>query len=129
MPNIEIISLRFNLDKDNDRKLFEALQERADSGKRNEFLKQVLFDCIVEDSPEGNSAVKPSKKQAKVSKEPHGVRRLSGVAETGRAAALGPQASPRPASDVAAVGQAARGQENHQEPDAEAAGLVSQFVQ
>ena len=129
MPNIEIISLRFNLDKDNDRKLFEALQERADSGKRNEFIKQVLFDRIMEESPEGKSAVRPPRKQARVSKEPHGVRRLSGVAETRRAAALGPQASSRPAADVAAVGQAARGQENHQEPDAEAAGLVSQFVQ
>ena len=40
MPNIEIISLRFNLDKDNDRRLFQVLQERSDSGKRNEFLKK-----------------------------------------------------------------------------------------
>jgi hypothetical protein len=128
MPNIEIISLRFNLNRNNDRKLFEALQERADSGKRNEFLKQVLFDCIVEDSPEGNSAVRPSKKQARESKESHAVRGLSGVAETRRAAAPGPQASPKSATDATAGGPAC-GDVNHLESDAETAGLVSQFVQ
>ncbi len=48
MPNIEIISLRFNLDKDEDRGLFELLQKRCDPGKRNEFLKHaLLINCLI----------------------------------------------------------------------------------
>jgi len=129
MPNIEIISLRFNLAKDNDYRLFEALQEQADSGKRNEFIKQVLFDHIVEAIPEGKPDARPPQKQAREPKDRHGVMRLSGVAELVRVAAPGPRSSPCPAADVATVGQAAQEQENHREPDAEAAGLVSQFVQ
>ena len=129
MPNIEIISLRFNLAKDNDRRLFEALQEQTDSGKRNEFIKQVLFDRIVEEIPEGKPDAGPQKKQASEPKERHGVRRLSGVSEPGRATAPDLLTSPSPAAGVTPVGKETHGQEIRQEPDLEAAGLVSQFVQ
>ena len=57
MPNIEIISIRFNLGKDNDRRLFQILQERPDSGKRNEFLKQVLSDCLLKERPDAKQAL------------------------------------------------------------------------
>lgn len=57
MPNIEIISLRFNLDKEDDRKLFKALQERSGSGKRNEFIKQILFTYVMGVSADGRPAI------------------------------------------------------------------------
>ncbi len=47
MANIEIISVRFNLAKDDDRRLFEALQKRSDPGKRNEFIKQALMHGLA----------------------------------------------------------------------------------
>ena len=47
MPTIEIISLRLNLDKADDRLLFETIGERADAGKRNEFLKQALLEYLT----------------------------------------------------------------------------------
>ncbi len=47
MPNIEVIYLRFNLDKNDDRRLFEALKARTSGGKRNEYIKKLLLDCLV----------------------------------------------------------------------------------
>lgn len=63
--------VRFNLDKENDGKLFEELNKRTDSGKRNEFVKQVLFDCLVN----GGKGIAPAlntgaKKQQKMKAVP-----------------------------------------------------------
>jgi len=129
MPNIEIISLRFNLAKDDDRRIFEALQEKADTGKRTEFIKQVLFDRIVEENPEGKPDAGPIKKQARAPKAAPSTRPFSGTSKPGPAVASCPEASALPDALPCTVDQATQGQEDHQKHDAEAAGLVSQFVQ
>jgi hypothetical protein len=64
MPNIVIISVRLNLDKDDDRILFEKLQKRL--GKvdqsRNEFLKHLLLNCLSGKSQAGKAAARPLRK-------------------------------------------------------------------
>ncbi len=68
MANIEIISVRFNLAKDDDRRLFEALQKRSDPGKRNEFIKQALMQGLAIELGEKPVArlTKKASKRAKV---------------------------------------------------------------
>ncbi len=65
MPNIEIISIRLNLDKDDDRKLFEQLRKqlRKVDGSRNEFLKHLLLAALSGYQAAG-AAEQPSRRQA-----------------------------------------------------------------
>jgi len=100
MPNVEIISVRFNLEKDEDRRLFEELQKRSDPGKRNEFLKKVLLECLTADRVSVKPAARSFKRQTKEQAEPPDKR----LQHTG-----GTAGAP--------------------EPDPEAAGLVGSFVQ
>ncbi len=129
MPNIEIISLRFNLDKDEDRRLFEALQKRSDPGKRNEFLKQVLLECLAGGGAGGKSAVRTSRKQSRETASPPAVQRLPEVPGPEHLSAPGPQAQPKPVGGHVVDEQASGGHENGQEADSEAVGLVASFVQ
>jgi hypothetical protein len=55
MPNIEVILLRFNLDKDDDRRLFKALKTRTSSGKRNDYIKKLLLDRLLRSRDEGRN--------------------------------------------------------------------------
>ena len=126
MPNIEIISLRFNLDKDEDRRLFETLQKRTDPGKRNEFLKQVLLECLLGGSA-GGKAVRTVRKQHREPASPPTERlpEFSG-SET---SAPGPKAPPKPVAPNIADEKASGGRGSPNEADSEAAGLVASFVQ
>ncbi len=56
--------VRFNLDKEDDRRLFELLQKRSMPRKRNEFLKKVLLKYMTEEAG-GKSGARPTKKQSK----------------------------------------------------------------
>ncbi len=47
MPNIEMILVRFNLDKEDDRKVFELLQKHSAPRKRNAFLKKALLQGLA----------------------------------------------------------------------------------
>jgi hypothetical protein len=126
MPNIEIISLRFNLDKDEDRRLFEALQKRSDPGKRNEFLKHALLECLAQ-GVAGGKAVRTSRKQAREPALPPAVRLPE---EPGPELTPAPgHEAPQPVSGHIAIEQAPGGHKNGQEADSEAVGLVASFVQ
>jgi hypothetical protein len=127
MPNIEIISLRFNLDKDDDRRLFEALHKRSDPGKRNEFLKQTLLECLS-GSGAGGKAVRKVRRQPKEPAYPP-AERLHEVPEPEIQAVPGPQAPPMPALGNITDKQASDGCGSPNEADSEAAGLVASFVQ
>ncbi len=65
MANIEIVSIRLNLDKEDDRRLFETLRQRLSQvgRSRNEFLKHLLLYCLTEYSLEGEPAKRSSKNQ------------------------------------------------------------------
>lgn len=129
MPNIEIISVRFNLDKDEDRRLFEVLQKRSDPGKRNEFFKRALFNYLSEDSEGGKSVARVSKKQTREPARPPDDVNKPEATESGRTAAAGPHPKPRPVVDAPSDGPASSAVANAVEPDPEAAGLVGSFVQ
>ena len=64
MPNIEIILVRFNLDKEDDCRLFELLQKRSMPRKRNEFLKKALLKCMMEEAG-GKSVARLTRKESK----------------------------------------------------------------
>ena len=66
MPTIEIMSVRFNLDKEEDSKLFEELAKHVPAGKKNEFLKQLLYDHFMKNGTVAVKAKTVPKKQAKV---------------------------------------------------------------
>ncbi len=128
MPNIEIISLRFNLDKDEDRRLFETLQKRTDPGKRNEFLKQVLLEWLS-GGDTGGKAIRAVRRQPKEPTLPPRDQRLREELGPEPTSAPGPQAPPKPAAAHGAERQASGGRESPQEADSEAVGLVASFVQ
>ena len=70
MPKIEIVSLRLNLDKDEDRRLWESLQSKSEPGKRNEFLKQSLLRCLSEGKAGVEPPERPERPSRKRVKEP-----------------------------------------------------------
>jgi hypothetical protein len=129
MPNIEIISVRFNLDKDEDRRLFDVLQKRSDPGKRNEFLKKVLFNYLSEDSEGGKSVARASKKQTREPAQPRDDVHKPEATGSGRTVAAGPHPEPKPVVDAPSDGPVSSAVANAMEPDPEAAGLVGSFVQ
>jgi hypothetical protein len=129
MPNIEIISVRFNLNKDEDRRLFEVLQKRSDPGKRNEFIKQVLLRYLAGDSVGGKSVARPSKRQSKERDGPPDEIRQPEVSGPALTVAPGVELPPKPLVDVPSDGPASSGVASAGEPDLEAAGLVRSFVQ
>jgi hypothetical protein len=127
MPAIEIISLRFNLDKEDDRKLWEELIRRIDPGKRNEFLKKLLLENILKNGDAGSQGARKPKKQLKETAHHPSPQPVE-------AAGPEPPAAPGPP-----VGQKVVPAESREKPladhedqagtEAEAASLVSQFAQ
>ncbi len=67
MPNIEIIALRLNLDKEQDRALFEKIKSLVDIGNRNVFLKRSLLECLTEGSA-GKKTIGQDKKHQNLSR-------------------------------------------------------------
>ena len=129
MPNIEIITVRFNLDKDDDRRIFEELQKRSDPGKRNEFLKQVLLGYLAGNGMGGKSGARASKKQTKECSEHPDDQRQSEVSGSDLTGATGLEPSQTPVVDAPSDGLASRKVASAEEPDPEAAGLVGSYVQ
>ncbi len=127
MPNIEIISLRFNLDKDEDRRLFEVLQKRTDPGKRNEFLKQSLLECLSGSGARGKAARTVRKQPLEPAYHP--AERLPEVPGPETRVASGPQAPPKPVAAHVADEKASEVHGAPNDADSEAAGLVASFVQ
>jgi len=126
MPNIEIILVRFNLDKEDDRRLFELLQKRSMPRKRNEFLKKVLLKRMIEET-EGKSVARRTKKQPKGELEAEtGTGQqvpkiaVTSQADTPASKPVSNEPSLRPASERAA---------NKTEPDLEIAELIGSIVQ
>ena len=129
MPKIEIVSLRFNLDKEDDNRLFALLQKRADTGKRNEFLKQLLGEALTVgvsgDRTKARNARKPPREPVE-SVEDQPAQEAQGPAQT---SAPAPESGPRPAAHVQTNGPDPGGASSTAEPDREAANLVGSFVQ
>ena len=127
MPNIQIILVRFNLDREDDRRLFELLQKRSMPRKRNEFLKKVLLKGMMEEAG-GKSVVRPTKKQSKLAlqAETTGTGQhvqkiaLTSQADTPASEPLSDEPSLLPASDRAA---------NTAGLDPEVAELIGSIVQ
>ena len=129
MPKIEIVSLRFNLDKEDDNRLFALMQKRADAGKRNEFLKQLLGDALTAgvagDRPKARHVKKPPREPV----EPAADRFAQEDQSPAKTAAPGPEAVPRPAAHVQTNAPDPGGVSSTAEPDREAVSLVGSFVQ
>jgi hypothetical protein len=124
MPNIEIISLRLNLDKAEDRALYETIKSLVDTGNRNEFLKRSLRECLTEDGVRKATAGRAKKQRRDLSEPTVGQ--------------VFPEA-PGPARPVASsitkttsYPVSRKSADNSQDQEAsekEAAGLVASFVQ
>jgi hypothetical protein len=129
LPNIEIITVRFNLDKDDDRRIFEELQKRSDPGKRNDFLKQVLLGYLAGNSMGGKSGARASKKQTKERYGPPDDLRQPEVSRSALTGATGLEPPQTPVVDAPSDGPVSRMVASAEEPDPEATGLVGSFVQ
>jgi len=129
MPKIEIVSLRFNLDKEDDNRLFALLQRKADTGKRNEFLKQLLCDALTAgvsgDRPKSRHVKKPTREPI----EPAADRPAQEDQHPAQTVAPGPEPGPTPAAHGQTNGPDPGGASSTTEPDREAASLVGSFVQ
>ncbi len=76
MPNIEMILVRFNLDKEDDRKAFELLRRHAAPRKRTAFLKKALLQGLAIELGEKPFARMTRKAKRAKGEEPE----ISGVA-------------------------------------------------
>jgi hypothetical protein len=130
MPDIEIISLRLNLEKDDDRRLFELLQKRVSQvdQSRNEFLKHLLLDCLLELSAE-KPAARPSKEQqpCQPAGKPSG-RSAPDVPGPDSNSVISPEYRSNPVDSPVPSGTSREDGDNHREFDAETAALVASFV-
>lgn len=129
MPKIEIIPVRFNLDKEDDRKLFEEVQKHSSSGKRNEFLKQVLYDYLMKG---GTTAVRAKPALKKQLKEKLGDPVKLHAAELLELEHPLSSTSEGGLEPVAATYEGAQASGEHETPaeaSSEAAGLAASFVQ
>ena len=129
MPKIEIVSLRFNLDKEDDNRLFALLQKRADPGKRNEFLKQLLGDALTAGVAGDRPKARQSKKPPREPFEPAADQPAPEAQGPAQTAAPGPEPGTRPAAHVQTSGPDPGAVSSTAEPDREAASLVGSFVQ
>ena len=128
MPKIEIVSLRFNLDKEDDHKLFALLQYRAPSGKRSELIKQIVNSALRESAGGGKSTARRAKEPpcelvdttvSTVTKEAHGPMQTSATVSRSR---------PDHYNDTRSDGKR-DGMTGAKEPEQEAANLVGSLVQ
>lgn len=129
MPKIEIVSLRFNLDKEDDNRLFALLQKRADTGKRNEFLKQLLCDALTAGVAGDKMKARHAKKPIREPFEPAADRQAPEAKGPAQTAALGPEPGPKPAAYAQTGSPDSGGASCTTEPDRDAANLVGSFVQ
>jgi hypothetical protein len=129
MPIIEIISLRLNLDKDEDRRLFETINEQADAGKRNEFLKRILLQCLVGAGSGGKSSAKQTKPRIRAGAD----QQADQIAPAPPAQPL-PVSAPAPGPPVEPAGDRTTVKQTETAPheqaadNSEAAGLVASFM-
>ena len=126
MPNIEIILVRFNLDKEDDRRLFELLQKRSMPRKRNEFLKKVLLKYMTEEAG-GKSVARPTKKQSKGALQAETLTsqhdpKIASVSQANTPVS-------KPVSDEPSLLPASGRTANTTEPDPEVAELIGSIVQ
>lgn len=128
MPIIEIISLRLNLEKEADNRLFEILKKRSDLGKRNEFIKQALLEHLSEGGVASKPAARAVKKTAKEPVGSSSVQESSGEPgpEVPREHGLPVRQEPTKAPSAPAPVTGDSGSDNDH---SEAASLVSQFAQ
>ncbi|MHB8843327.1 MAG: hypothetical protein ACYC7L_01135 [Nitrospirota bacterium] len=129
MPKIEIVSLRFNLDKEDDNRLFALLQKRADTGKRNEFLKQLLCDALTAGVAGDKTKTRQTRKPPREQFEPAADQPAQEAQEPAQTSAPGPESGPRTAAHGQTNGPDPGGASSTAEPDREAASLVGSFVQ
>lgn len=129
MPKIEFVSLRFNLDKEDDNRLFALLQKRADTGKRNEFLKQLLGEALTAGVAGDKTKTRQTRKPPREQFEPAEDRPALEDQSPAQTAAPGPEPGPRPAAHGQTNGPDPGDASSTAGPDREAASLVSSFVQ
>ncbi len=122
MPNIEIIALRLNLDKEQDRELFETIKSLVDIGNRNVFLKRSLLECLTEGGG-GKKTIGQDKKHQNLSRPAVG-QAIPAASVLARSVASGITKNSDSVSSESDY--------DSQDQDAgkkEAAGLVASFVQ
>lgn len=127
MADIEIISVRLNLKKDDDRRLFDLLQKRVSQvdQSRNEFLKRLLLGCL--------SGCSLAKKPAALSSEERqpcrpADRSGSNVPKPGSNPAVSRKDRSNPAGSPVPSGASRENGDNHGESDSETAALVASLV-
>ncbi len=128
MPIIEIISLRLNLDKEADNKLFEILKKRSDSGKRNEFIKKALLEYLSEVDVAGKPAVRAVKKADKDPVRPPAVQVSGGEPDPEVPQERG-SPIPRELPSAPSAPEPGTDHSSGNDDHSEAASLVSQFAQ
>jgi hypothetical protein len=126
MSKIEIIALRFNLDKEDDNRLFTLLQKRVPFGKRNELLKHLLALALRESATGGRVTGRRAKE---ASREPLAGNVSLEVQGPPQAPAPGTEHQPHPITDRQSGGQVLGGDSSSGEPEREAANLVGSLVQ
>jgi hypothetical protein len=130
MPDIEIISLRLNLEKGDDRRLFELLQKRVSQvdQSRNEFLKHLLLDCLLE-LPAEKPAARPSKEQqpCQPAGKPSG-RSAPDVPGPDSNSVVSWEDRSNPVGSPVSTQTSKKRSDDHREFDAETAALVASFV-
>lgn len=129
MPTIEIISVRFNLDKENDRKLFEEVQKNVPDGKRNEFLKELLYDRFMKTGAIAGKAKPTAKKQLKNAPEASAKERAAEPPIQELPLSATPEGSSQPAAADNVTEQTLDEGKTPAETSSDGAGLARSFMQ
>ena len=121
MPIIEMILVRFNLDKEDDRKAFELLRKHSAPRKRNAFIKKALLQGLaieLGEKPVARMTRKASKGTRQGELDNH--RKEAVLSDMSRV----PQLSPGDGSQIPAKFEAGTA-----ETDTEVAELIGSIVQ
>jgi hypothetical protein len=120
--------VRLNLDKDDDRKLFDMINTRAEDGKRNENLKQWLFTALSGGNVAAVSAGKQTKRSTR--KETLSVEHPAAQKPASRQSPVSePEKPQRSLKESSANEPIIVGSQNPEPHDSGATGLVAAFVQ
>lgn len=127
MPTIEIMSVRFNLDKEEDSKLFEEIAKHVPKGEGNRFLKDLLYNHFMKGDVATVKTDPVPKKQSKEDLAGRAKAHPVALAAQERPLPLESGAGPRPATTT--VADQGSDKQKPSETASEAAGFAGRFMQ
>ncbi len=128
MPKIEIVSIRFNLDKEHDNTLFALLQKRAPARKRNEFIKQLVSSALQENAAGGKGTARRAKEPPRELADRPASKVSPGAQGHKHTSEPDSHAITKPSGETQLEGKSS-GLTSETEPEKEAANLVGSLVQ